>query len=173
MTEAPQEVTPILNGHSSASSISTLSENVNVIEGEIEVVELAGSPRSSRENTRKTGTVKWFNAKNGYGFVTRHDTGDDIFVHFSGISRKNPRHTMKSLGDGELVEFNLTAVNVTGPGGRPVRGNPYVSNFPIRRNDSFASGDPATFQPNRRYVSTMDTGNSRIPRYIPNWQQRF
>lgn len=165
--EAIQEVAPILNGHLS-NSHSESSESVQAIE-EIELPD--NGNRTSRENSLLTGTVKWFNAKAGYGFVTRHDTGDDIFVHFSGIARKNPRHSMKSLGDGELVEFNLTATNVTGPGGRPVRGNPYVSQLPVRRNDSFASGDPAMFPPTQRYISTMNTGNSRIPRFVRNWQQ--
>ena len=36
--------------------------------------------RSTRESSRLTGTVKWFNAKFGYGFITRHDTHEDVFV---------------------------------------------------------------------------------------------
>lgn len=122
--------------------------------------------RDSRESSRLTGVVKWFNAKAGYGFITRSDTGEDVFVHFTGISRKNPRHMMKSLGDGEIVEFNILATNVSGVGGRPVRGNPYVSHIPIRRNDSFASGDPVMMPhtPIRRYLE-----NSRIPRWM-NWR---
>ena len=31
------------------------------------------------------GTVKWFNAQKGYGFITNESTGEDVFVHFSGI----------------------------------------------------------------------------------------
>lgn len=69
---------------------------------------------SSREASRLLGTVKWFNAKAGYGFITRQDNGEDVFVHLSGIARQNPRHAFKSLGDGEIVEFNTMATNVTG-----------------------------------------------------------
>ena len=163
---APEEIVPIMNGHSRSQSI----ESEQAIEG---IESPNNGSRNSRESSRLTGTVKWFNAKAGYGFVTRHDTGDDIFVHFSGIARKNPRHSMKSLGDGEHVEFNLTATNVTGPHGRPVRGNPYVSYLPIHRTDSYASGDPIMFPRGHRYISTMDAGDSRIPRYIPNWQTRY
>lgn len=123
--------------------------------------------QNSRENSRLTGTVKWFNAKVGYGFITRHDTGEDIFVHFSGVARKNPRHAMKSLGDGEIVEFNIMATNVKAPGGGPVRGNPYVSYLPVRRNDSFASGDPPSY-----FRPRLDYGRSRIPRLNANWQHR-
>lgn len=155
-----------MNGHASRPDTAETDDGI-----ELESNPPIHANRSSRESTRLTGTVKWYNAKAGYGFVTRHDTGDDIFVHFSGITRKNPRQAMKSLGDGELVEFNLSATNVTGPGGRPVRGNPYVSYLTERRNDSFASGDPATFAPPPRYYSTMNTGNSRIPRYVPNWRR--
>ena len=32
------------------------------------------------------GTVKWFNAQKGYGFITNESTGEDVFVHFSGIA---------------------------------------------------------------------------------------
>lgn len=127
--------------------------------------------KSSRESSRLQGTVKWFNAKNGYGFITRSDNGEDVFVHFSGIARKNPRHAMKSLGDGEVVEFNIMATNVTGPQGRPVRGNSHISHIPIRRNDSFAAGDPVMFSSTPRYIrGPLDYGNSRIPRWNPNWQ---
>lgn len=140
----------------------------------LSVVSAVNTEKSSRESSRLVGTVKWFNAKNGYGFITRNDTGEDVFVHFSGIARKNPRHAMKSLGDGEIVEFNTMGTNVTGPGGRPVRGNPYVSYIPVRRNDSFAAGDPVMFSHDRpRYIrNPTDFGSSRIPRWNPSWQPR-
>lgn len=60
------------------------------------------------------GTVKWFNSKNGYGFITRDD-GTDIFVHYSGIQKEG----FKSLKEGANVTFDvvdgekgLQAVNV-------------------------------------------------------------
>ncbi len=139
-------------------------------QGQIEMVEQPGpSPavqppiprKQSKLESRISGTVKWFNAKYGYGFITRHDTNEDVFVHFSGIARKNPRHSMKSLGDGELVEFNLMAASVTGPGGRAVKGNPYVSYIPRRieqpRNgrDAGAAGD----NPMRDYIPPQRRGD--------------
>lgn len=134
---------------------------------QISIASTVNTVKSSRASSRLKGTVKWFNAKQGYGFVTREDTGEDVFIHFSGIARKNPLHLMKSLGDGETVEFNLMATNVTGPDNRPVRGNPYVSHIPIRRNDSFSAGagDAAVFSPPRRFYRPVDAGNSRIPRW--------
>lgn len=166
------EVFPITNGHhhESDSANSTSSSTVGDAEQHQERI-LQPAQRSaltSRESSRLTGTVKWFNAKAGYGFITRSDNFEDIFIHYSGIGRKNPRHAIKSLGDGEIVEFNLSATNVTGIGGRAVRGHPYVSYLPVRRNDSFASGDPIVMTPNRRYVRGVNAGNSRIPRF--NWQ---
>jgi cold shock protein len=49
------------------------------------------------------GTVKWFNAEKGYGFITP-ESGQDVFVHFSAIQSTGYR----SLADGQVVEFDIT-----------------------------------------------------------------
>ena len=46
--------------------------------------------------------MKWYNFKNGFGFVTRNDNNQDIFVHRSGIQNSQP-----GLDDGEQVEFDV------------------------------------------------------------------
>ncbi len=51
---------------------------------------------------RETGTVKWFNATKGYGFITR-DAGGDVFVHYSAINSKGYR----SLEEGQRVQFDI------------------------------------------------------------------
>ncbi len=51
---------------------------------------------------KKTGTVKWFDSKKGYGFIEL-EGNDDIFVHFSDIEEEG----YKSLKDGEKVEFEI------------------------------------------------------------------
>ncbi|MGH9042188.1 MAG: cold-shock protein [Acidimicrobiia bacterium] len=51
-----------------------------------------------------TGTVKWFNADKGYGFITQDDGGADVFVHFSAIQETGYR----SLAENEKVEFDVT-----------------------------------------------------------------
>jgi CspA family cold shock protein len=48
-----------------------------------------------------TGTVKWFNAAKGYGFITPDEGGKDLFVHFSQIAGEG----YKSLDEGSRVEF--------------------------------------------------------------------
>ncbi len=52
---------------------------------------------------REQGTVKWFNASQGYGFIQRQ-SGEDVFVHFSAIQSEG----YKSLNDGQAVEFEVT-----------------------------------------------------------------
>ena len=66
-----------------------------------------------------TGTVKWFNAEKGYGFITDEANGSDLFVHFSAINAEG----YKTLTEGQNVSFvveqdpknadKLRAVNVT------------------------------------------------------------
>ena len=51
---------------------------------------------------RESGTVKWFNAAKGFGFITR-ENGEDIFVHFRSIQGKGHR----SLGEGQTVIFEV------------------------------------------------------------------
>jgi CspA family cold shock protein len=51
---------------------------------------------------RVTGTVKWFNASKGYGFIER-EGGPDVFVHFSAIQGDGYR----SLEEGQRVEFTI------------------------------------------------------------------
>lgn len=51
---------------------------------------------------RITGTVKWFNASKGYGFIEQPE-GDDVFVHYSALQSEGYR----SLDEGQQVEFDL------------------------------------------------------------------
>ncbi len=52
---------------------------------------------------REQGVVKWFNASKGYGFIQRQ-SGEDVFVHFSGIQGEGYR----TLQEGAAVEFEVT-----------------------------------------------------------------
>ncbi len=52
------------------------------------------------------GTVKWFNAEKGYGFI-QVEGGDDVFVHFSAIQTEG----FKTLEEGQSVQFDITEGN--------------------------------------------------------------
>lgn len=65
-----------------------------------------------------TGTVKWFNAGKGYGFISNDEGGEDVFVHFSAIQTEG----FRTLREGQKVSFDveedaakgkLRAANVT------------------------------------------------------------
>ena len=49
------------------------------------------------------GTVKWFNATKGYGFITPDEGGSDIFVHISAVQQAG----MQSLKDGQKLSYEL------------------------------------------------------------------
>jgi CspA family cold shock protein len=71
--------------------------------------------RRRKRQMKEKGTVKWFNAAKGYGFIQR-ENGEDVFVHFSAIQTQGYR----TLDEGAKVEFEVTkgpkglqATNVT------------------------------------------------------------
>ena len=69
------------------------------------------------------GTVKWFDTKKGFGFITR-ENGDDVFVHQTALQAEG----FRSLDDGASVEFQIEvaegrekAASVTSAGGKPLK----------------------------------------------------
>ena len=121
--------------------------------------------------SRVSGTVKWFNVKRGFGFITPDGAREEIFVHYSSIVRNNPRKYLRSLGDGERVEFDAVegrkggmAINVTGPCGANVLGSIYAANLHElnpRHNES--SLDSNRQRRNKRCVGVEDYQSSDRP----------
>lgn len=74
---------------------SILSAKTSTVTSSISDVEISGD--------QERGTVKWFNAAKGFGFITR-ENGEDVFVHFRSIQGKGHR----SLGEGQAVIFSVT-----------------------------------------------------------------
>jgi len=60
--------------------------------------------------TMATGTVKWFDAGRGFGFIKPEDGGTDVFVHISALERAG----MSALKDGQKVDYDLVQDRKTG-----------------------------------------------------------
>lgn len=60
--------------------------------------------KKSGDLTMAQGSVKWFNAEKGYGFITPEDGSKDVFVHHSAIQAEG----FRSLNEGEKVEYEVT-----------------------------------------------------------------
>lgn len=61
-------------------------------------------PQQGSAATGVIGKVKFFNDTKGFGFLIREDTGEELFVHYTGIDAKVRRRT---LLDGQIVEFDV------------------------------------------------------------------
>jgi CspA family cold shock protein len=64
-------------------------------------------PRAATNEERQmpTGTVKWFNATKGFGFIQPDDGGKDVFVHISAVERAG----LSGLNDGQKVSYEVEA----------------------------------------------------------------
>jgi CspA family cold shock protein len=63
----------------------------------------SGTSSESEGDDVPTGTVKWFNADKGFGFITQPDGGADVFVHHSAIQMNG----FRTLAEGQAVEFEI------------------------------------------------------------------
>lgn len=82
------------------------------------------------------GTVKWFSAEKGYGFITPDDGGSDVFVHFSGIVGDGHR----SLDEGQRVSFTAED-GEKGPGAVDVKSADAAASEPAAAADAEPAGD--------------------------------
>jgi cold shock protein len=77
-------------------------------QGAFSFTQMASSGKFPRKEPkmadRVTGTVKWFNAAKGYGFIS-HEGGKDLFVHFSEI--QDAGNGYRNLNEGDQVEFTI------------------------------------------------------------------
>jgi CspA family cold shock protein len=60
--------------------------------------------------TMATGTVKWFNATKGFGFIQPDDGGQDVFVHISAVERAG----MSNLNEGQKLSYEMVSDRRTG-----------------------------------------------------------
>ncbi|XP_076784414.1 uncharacterized protein LOC143441204 [Arvicanthis niloticus] len=136
----------------------------------------SSAPVGSKDSEKKVlatkvlGTVKWFNVRNGYGFINRNDTKEDVFVHQTAIKKNNPRKYLHSVGEGEIVEFDVVAgkggpkaTNVTGPDGVPVEGSHYA----VRRGPPHNAGEI------RQMKDGVPEGTQLLVHRNPTYRPRF
>ena len=118
------------------------------------------------------GTVKWFNVRNGYGFIKRNDTEEDVFVHQTAIKKKNPRKHLRSVGDRETVAFEVVGgekdaetANGTGPRGVPVQGGTCAPDRNHYRRSPHRRGLPRNHQQNYQNSESgeKDEGSESAP----------
>lgn len=122
----------------------------------------------AEQELRRTGTVKWFSASRGFGFITPNEGEEELFVHQSTIRAEG----FRSLREGEIVEFDLErgedgrnrAVNVTGP-----RGLPPLGSQPVPRYPSYHYGYPIPGE----YYPQHIPGPDGIPRPYPGYYMYY
>jgi CspA family cold shock protein len=111
---------------------------------------------------RSIGSVKWFNNKSGFGFITSSDgehAGKDIFVHYSAV--KVAKNQFRYLVQGEYVEFDLVnaapdskhefqADNISGIKGGSLMCEVQFANRPVKPEGSAAEEGFVAVQPKRK-----------------------
>ena len=104
-------------GFSATSRLGSASSSSLAVLGPSAPEQRPGSRRARKEGMlMSTGTVKWFNAEKGFGFITQDDGGPDVFVHFSAIVGDGYRN----LEENQKVEYDVTQ-GQKGPQGTNVR----------------------------------------------------
>ena len=82
-----------------------LAELIIIIAAALTAGLISSAPvEAAAVSSEETGTVKWFNVKKGYGFITR-DQGDDVFVHYRNIQGDG----RKAISEGQRVRFVVVA----------------------------------------------------------------
>ena len=127
---------------------------------------------------RSIGSVKWFNNKSGFGFITSSDgehAGKDIFVHYSAI--KVAKNQFRYLVQGEYVEFDLVkaaedskhefqADNISGIKGGSLMCEVQFANRPIKTEGSPAADEGfVAVQPKRKPRNVETRDESKKPSY--------
>jgi CspA family cold shock protein len=97
-------VTPTLVGVCDPTAFLLFARRDDVFTASAEATEVVVSPPIRRKTSMAQGTVKWFNAEKGFGFIAQENGGDDVFVHYSAIQSQG----YKSLDENQKVEFDVT-----------------------------------------------------------------
>lgn len=124
---------------------------------------------------RSIGSVKWFNNKSGFGFITSSDgehAGKDIFVHYSAV--KVSKNQFRYLVQGEYVEFDVVkaaedskhefqADNISGIKGGSLMCEVQFANRPVKAEGGSAADGFVKVQPKRK-TRTAESDESKTPK---------
>uniref|UniRef100_A0A8C9BDT3 CSD domain-containing protein n=1 Tax=Phocoena sinus TaxID=42100 RepID=A0A8C9BDT3_PHOSS len=107
----------------------------------------------------------------GTGFINGNDAKEDVFAHQTAV-KKNPRKYLRSVGDGETMEFDVVegekdaeAANVTGPGGVPAQGSKCAADHNHYTRSARRRGPPRNYQQNYQISESgeKDGGSESAP----------
>jgi cold shock protein len=92
------------------SRLATRADESSHTDSGSRILRFCSTLTALREDSMATGTVKWFNATKGFGFIQPDDGGKDVFVHISAVERAG----LRELNEGQKLAYDIVPDKRTG-----------------------------------------------------------